>query len=603
MIRKFKFQVFSSFNFFYDKLGLKIWLLLISNFFVGIFDCFGIAMFFPLLSIASEAKSISEIDSDEFLFFVETINKFNIDVSVINVLLIMIIFFILKGIFTYIVWSYRVFLQQKFIREIRFDFIEGINSISYDKFISSDTGNLQNTMTSEIERISTGFTDFFKSAQFASLVFVYAVASLYLDFQFALVVISLGFFSQIVYLFIFKYTKGASRKITVDSGYYQGLVLQYLSNFKYLKATGVLLKFSEKLKKNIFKIEKSRRKIGNLSAIATATKEPLMVIIIAISMVIQLIVFKGSIESIIVSLVFFYRALGAVTLLQNSYNRYLSIVGSIENMIAILDELIFNHNSKLPFSKNKKFKKLEDSIELSNISLSLNNKKILNNISLKIKKNNSIAIVGESGSGKTSLVNIITGLHEISGGSYFIDDYNFNDIILSTFQNKIGYVSQEAPIFTDSIFNNVTLWDKYNKNNIDKFKNVIKLASIHHFVNSQPNKEKTELTSNGTNLSGGQRQRLSIARELYKNIEILIFDEATSALDSETEKIIQKNIDNLKGSYTIIVIAHRISTIKNSDLILELKNGEIISRGTYSNLLINSPTFKKMVKLQKADIS
>jgi ABC-type multidrug transport system fused ATPase/permease subunit len=170
---------------------------------------------------------------------------------------------------------------------------------------------------------------------------------------------------------------------------------------------------------------------------------------------------------------------------------------------------------------------------------------------------------------------------------------------MRTFQNRIGYITQEPVIFDDNVFNNVTFWDEKTPENLNRFWEALRKASILDFVESLPEKENAPLGNNGIMASGGQKQRLSIARELYKDIDILIMDEATSALDSETEKAIQENIDALKGQYTIIIIAHRLSTIKNADEIVLMSKGEIIDKGSFSELIGSNETFKRMVNLQE----
>jgi subfamily B ATP-binding cassette protein MsbA len=155
---------------------------------------------------------------------------------------------------------------------------------------------------------------------------------------------------------------------------------------------------------------------------------------------------------------------------------------------------------------------------------------------------------------------------------------------LRSFQNRIGYITQEAIVFDDTIFNNITLWDEPNPKNLEKFWNSLKGAAIADFVNELSEKENTRLGNNGVMISGGQKQRMSIARELYKDIDILIMDEATSALDSETEKAIQENIDKLKGKYTIVIVAHRLSTIKNADQIVLMDKGQILEVGDFETL-------------------
>ena len=235
--------------------------------------------------------------------------------------------------------------------------------------------------------------------------------------------------------------------------------------------------------------------------------------------------------------------------------------------------------------------RFKNKIELSNLSFSYNDEKIIDSVSLEILKNQTVAIIGESGSGKTTLVNLISGLLRSDSGNISIDGTYLIDIDKNTFHKKIGYITQEPVIFNDSVFNNVTFWDDKNEQNTKRFFAALKKASLFETVTNMKLKEDELLGNNGINLSGGQKQRISIARELYKDVEILIMDEATSALDTETEKRIQENIEALKGKYTIIVIAHRISTIKNVDRVVLLDKGKIIETGTFSQIIKKHPHY------------
>lgn len=225
--------------------------------------------------------------------------------------------------------------------------------------------------------------------------------------------------------------------------------------------------------------------------------------------------------------------------------------------------------------------------------------KVLMDIDLRINKNETVAFVGESGSGKTSLVNIIAGLMPVDSGNMFIDGINRKELNIHTYQKRIGYITQDPVIFNDTIFNNVSLWAKPNEKNYKRFEEALNKAAINSFVEEQPNGGDTILGNDGVNLSGGQKQRISIARELYKNIDILIMDEATSALDSETERAIQESIDALKGNYTILMVAHRLSTIRNADRVVLMDKGKIEQIGAFDELVTTSPMFKKLVALQE----
>jgi len=214
------------------------------------------------------------------------------------------------------------------------------------------------------------------------------------------------------------------------------------------------------------------------------------------------------------------------------------------------------------------------------------------------KKGEKVAFVGESGSGKSTLVNIICGLYKPTAGNITINDKNIAEIQLSSYRSKIGYISQEPTIFFGTVYDNVTLWSEKNNKNTEKFWQSVKDANLDEFIKSLPLKENTMIGTNGINLSGGQRQRISIARELYKDIEILIMDEATSALDSQTELEVQKSVDMLDSDVIVISIAHRLSTIANANRIFVMKSGEVISDGTFAQLKKDSEYFRHLTLLQ-----
>jgi subfamily B ATP-binding cassette protein MsbA len=239
-------------------------------------------------------------------------------------------------------------------------------------------------------------------------------------------------------------------------------------------------------------------------------------------------------------------------------------------------------------------------IEFKNLCFSYDKKiSILKNINFTIQPKQAIAFIGESGSGKTTLINLIAGLLKPDVGNLYINQESITSIELESYRKRIGYITQDPVIFDDSLFNNVTLWDEKNNKNLNRFEGVIQKAQLISFIRELSNKEDERLGNNGVTLSGGQKQRIAIARELYKDVDMLLMDEATSALDTKTEKNIQKSIDALKGEYTIIIIAHRLSTIKNCDQIVLLDKGEIKAKGNYKSLLEESAEFSNMINSQQ----
>ena len=217
---------------------------------------------------------------------------------------------------------------------------------------------------------------------------------------------------------------------------------------------------------------------------------------------------------------------------------------------------------------------------------------------MDIKKNQSIAFVGESGSGKTTLVNLLTALLPFEHGEFLLNGRDIREYNIEDYKSKIGYISQEPTIFSADIYDNVTFWAERSPMNIQKFRKVIAMCKLEQFVANLDEKENALLGNNGLNISGGQKQRISIARELFRDVDILIMDEATSALDSDTENEIRESLEILQGSLTIISIAHRLSTVKNADCIYLMDKGRIVAQGDFDELKNNSIYFKRLAELQ-----
>jgi len=513
----------------------------------------------------------------------------------LTVLSFLIIFFFTKSLFKYFADVYIIKVLQWFIKNIRLNHLKGLNQLSYTFFVKSDIGHIQNTLTTEVDRSSTAFKSYFKAIQYIVMVVVYAGFAFFVDWKFAILVSIGGGLSNFLFKKIYSNTKAASKRLSGGNSIFQGLMIQEISNYKYLKATGTLSRYAAKLKSAVYYIEKTNVTIGKLNSIMNAAREPVLITVIAVVIYIQTTFLGSNLGPILISLLFFYRALTFLMQMQVEYNKFLSVSGSLENTRYFESEL---HQHKAKLGKNNLIDKI-NSLELQNAKFSYEDNQVLRGINLSLKKNQTLAFVGESGSGKTTLVNILTGLLPLDEGNYLINGQKAQSLNITNFQQRIGYITQDPVIFSDSVFNNVTFWDEKNAKNIAKFEKALAQASVKDYINTLPEKEDEILGNNGINLSGGQRQRISIARELYKDVEILILDEATSALDSETERAIQENIDNLKGEYTILIIAHRIATIKNADKIFLMEDGNIKNSGDFNELTETSTYFKRLVELQE----
>ncbi len=589
-------KYFSSFVYFYRYLRYRIFIVIILGIIIGALDAFGLTMFLPMLQLAEGGEHATGENLGNLSFIVDGLNSLGIEFTLLVALGFLLFFFIMKGIATYFTTAYKVVVSQYFISTLRVRLTNLFTQFSYKTFVSSDIGRIQNSFTSEVSRVSTAFKNYSNGLQQLFMTLIYMVFVFLIDWRFALLVCVGGLFTNLVYTAIYKKTKKESAELSKRNSNYHGFIIQYISNFKYLKATGFLSLYSNKLTKSIKNIEVTNKKIGFLNAQIVGSREPLLIIVVCAVIFIQIYAFNGQLASILMSLLLFYRALTALIGFQNFYNSFLSHSGSLDNMASFEQELRKGKEKE----GSKKIGRFKSSIVLNNLSFGFNNDvSILKEINLSIEKNQTVAFAGESGSGKTTLVNLICGLVPPSTGELIIDGCNIAELNKPSYQSRIGYISQEPVIFNDTIFNNVTFWAEPSVENKQRFQEAIRKAAIHTFIATLSKKEDTFLGNRGINLSGGQKQRISIARELYKDIDILILDEATSALDSETEKEIQYNIDQLKGAYTILIIAHRLSTIKKADQVYLMDQGKIIGKGTFKELTKTSDRFRKMVELQE----
>ncbi|MDG2097798.1 MAG: ABC transporter ATP-binding protein [Paracoccaceae bacterium] len=290
----------------------------------------------------------------------------------------------------------------------------------------------------------------------------------------------------------------------------------------------------------------------------------------------------------------------AIALLFEPIRRLGTIGGAWQTVFTNLERIrnIFDLDADIvPSQKNQpKDIKFTNDIKFDNVHLSVNEKDILRGITFTAQAEKTTAIVGPSGAGKTTLFNLIGRLVDPDKGSVEIGNISVKDISLEELRHNLSYVSQDSWLFDESIEENIKIGNP--DASPEDYKKAIISANANDFIDEMPDKEKTPVGPRGSNLSGGQRQRIAIARVILRNTPILLLDEPTSALDNEAESQITKTISSLSGGRTTLIIAHKISTIKDSDHIIVLDHGLIIDQGTHSDLIDRCETYKSLYEIE-----
>ena len=283
------------------------------------------------------------------------------------------------------------------------------------------------------------------------------------------------------------------------------------------------------------------------------------------------------------------------TIIQNVNNLQYNIhsVDAIYHDLNLLERDI--HKTTPKRHRSDRVLKIKNNIELKNLDYSYpdSNERALKDVSITVPKNRSVAFVGPSGAGKTTIVDVILGLLEPSKGHVFVDGKNIKED-LDAWQINIGYIPQFIYLLDDTIKRNICFGIPDQEIDEEQFKVAIETAQLKDLINSLDKGDQTIVGEHGIRLSGGQRQRIGIARAIYNNPQVLIMDEATSALDNITEKHVVRAIEKLKGDKTIIMIAHRLTTVQNCDIIYMMKDGRVIGEGNYSELLETNEEFREM---------
>lgn len=507
--------------------------------------------------------------------------------------------FLLKNFFVFSEFFWMTFVEQRVVRDLREQVYEKIINQSMSFFHTHKTGDLISKITNDINAVNVAVNrSFTKIIRDPILIAIYMAILFSISWKLTLIAIFVVPISAILISNIGNSLKRRSRRVQERIADITSVLQETISGIKVVKAFAMEKYENEKFQYFTREHFKAVVKQIRMLRLGSPLSETMGVGIMA-----GVVWYGGNM------------VLQGQTLSSEDFMRFLIILFSILDPIKSLGEV--NNNIHIALASGKRVfdvidqdnpikeapqaivkKTFDRHITYENVSFRYNpaSELVLKGIDLDIQKNQKIAFVGSSGAGKTTLVNLLPRFYDVIEGAVKIDDIDVRNMTLASLRGLMGIVTQEVILFNDTAANNIAYgMNQYSMKEIER---AAELANAHEFISEMPQGFQTVIGERGMLVSGGQRQRISIARAILKNPPILIFDEATSSLDSESEYLIQEAIENLMKDRTVLIIAHRLSSIVNSDKIVLLEEGKIISIGTNRELLEGSERYRQLYELQ-----
>lgn len=518
----------------------------------------------------------------------EQISRHGGSSNVSGVLTVLVGLFIARGLLLLLQNAFHYALVMRMHRALAERMLGAIARLDYLTFLKRDTGAFVHLATKETERSVTAFYQTaFLIPKFLTIV-IYAALSLRFEWRFTLLALALGGVLVWIYRRITRSTEQLARMIAAAESRYNSLLIQWIQAFKYCVATQGTGSIRSRAHAEANTMAQVGGRIGFVSALIPATSESLIVILLVVGMTLQTQVFKGEWASIAVTILFLYRMLRELMVVQGSLQVFGTVSPSVDRIETFLKESEERARVEPPPSFSRKERGGADPAEvrMERIGFKYDAAWVLRDIDVCIPPAKIFALVGESGAGKSTLVDLVLGVLNPTEGAVKISE-----------NVRIGYVPQDSVLFDATIRENLTLWGSDPRDETQVWE-ALRAAGAEAFVRALPEGLETCVGERGVRLSGGQKQRLSIARELFREPGLLVMDEATSALDAESEHVIQTTLRALRGKVTIILIAHRLATVREADQILVLDQGRIVQRGTFEELAQQEGRFRRMVELQ-----
>jgi ABC-type multidrug transport system fused ATPase/permease subunit len=388
-----------------------------------------------------------------------------------------------------------------------------------------------------------------------------------------------------------------SREGVHRQGILASLAVESMQSFKYLRATGRFAVIRAAFADAVRASRNVDDRASVVDQIGLSMREPLLVVWLVGVFYLFVFVLRQGLGVITDGILFFYRVSIELSILEGQLQEFAANVGSIdayEQLRAELNEAAEPEDGSEPFS-------FEREIRLDGISFAYRGLHVLRELEITIPKRKTVALVGASGAGKSTIVDLVAACLEPTEGAVRVDGVDLRDVQRAAYRAALGYVTQESVVFSGSVLRNVTMrWDREpTAKEIERAREAARLANCLQVIEGLEEGWETELGERGVRLSGGERQRVAIARELYQDLQLLILDEATSSLDSISEQAVQRSLQLLHGKLTLLIVSHRLSTIRHADVVYVIEGGRVTESGTFDELAQRRDSrFRQLCEMQ-----
>ncbi|SHE78014.1 ATP-binding cassette, subfamily B, MsbA [Psychroflexus salarius] len=587
---------------------------IIANIFYAIFSALSFLALIPMLDVLFGQNECGKEDviqkptyegitsakdyfKDYFAYQVNSFAEDDASKALMLVIGLVVILFLLKNLANYLAMFFITFLRNGVLKDLRNALYKKTIELPLSHYSEKRKGDTIARITSDVLEIQHSFLSILELIVREPLTILVTIfAMLLISVKLTIFVFIFIPISGFLISLIGKSLKKQSDKVQKEQGYFLSILEETLGGLKIIKGFNAESIFYNKFKSSTENFFNYSNSLLNRQNLASPASEFLGIAVIAVllwyggNMVLNEGLLDGS--SFIAYMGLAYNILTpAKGISKASYNVKKGNAAA-ERVLEILETENRIQDSKEAIPKTD-FKK---AISIKNLWFKYEDEYVLKNFFAHIKKGETLALVGQSGSGKSTIANLLTRFYDTNKGEISIDDIKLKNLKQKDLRQLMGLVTQDSILFNDTIAENLRIGKPDATD--DELIKALKIANAFEFVNSLPKGIETNIGDSGNKLSGGQKQRLSIARAVLKNPPIMILDEATSALDTESERLVQKALENMMKNRTSVVIAHRLSTIQNADKIIVLQKGEIVEQGKHDELMAKKGTYMKLVEMQ-----